>query len=99
MGALTLDLREGFQGDQVVVRVDGRDVASEEDVTTDYSIGLARRISTTVGPRPAVVEVLCPTRNLAVSKEIDPREGPWLNVRLEGNKITLDQAQEEEMLR
>jgi hypothetical protein len=98
MGTLTLDLREGFQGDQVVVRVDGREVANEADVSTDYTVGLASRISTTVGSGRAVVEVLCPNKSLTVRREIEVEGDGWVNIRLEDGDLKIDQTSGEEAL-
>ena len=98
MGTLTLDLREGFQNDPVVVRVDGREVANMPTLSTDYSIGLAKRISTPVGKGPTVVEIECPAKGLTIQKEIEVHGEGWLTVRLEGDALILEQIEGEEPL-
>ena len=40
---LTIDLQHGFRGQSVTVQMDGRDVVKSEAVTTDPSMGFAKR--------------------------------------------------------
>jgi hypothetical protein len=67
MPILQVDLREGFDGDLVVVRVDGREAYRQDGVRTNYSVGLADRVGIEV-PRGTVrVELVLPERGLSAA--------------------------------
>jgi len=78
-----IHLESGFKHDQVRVRVAGREVFSSNDVTTDYSIGLAKALEMDVPPGSVEVEVLVPSRdNLRHRVDVDTRRHPFLAVSL-----------------
>ena len=62
MPTLHVDLREGFHRDTVIVRVDGREVYHRDGVETNYSVGLADRLSVEVPGGDVRVEALLPAR-------------------------------------
>ena len=70
MPTLHVDLREGFNGDTVIIRIDGQEAFDRPDVKTNYSVGLADRLSVEVAPGNVRVEVLLPERGLASSLTI-----------------------------
>lgn len=63
MPTLHVDLREGFTRDTVVIRVDGREIYHRTDVETNYSVGLADRVTAEVPRGPVRVEILLPQRD------------------------------------
>jgi len=78
---LSIDLREGFQGDTVEIEVDGTRLV-EEDVRTRVQIGHARSLEIALPRDPCVVEVRVPARGLRAGVEIDSRRTPHLGVDL-----------------
>jgi hypothetical protein len=75
MPTLHVDLREGFDHDTVVVRVDGREVYRQAGVQTNYSVGLADRVTAEVASGPVTVHVALPQRGLESSITL-PLDGP-----------------------
>jgi hypothetical protein len=64
MPTLHVDLREGFDGDTVVVEAAGRELYRKSGVKTNYSIGLADRVTAEVPAGDVRVEVTLPERGL-----------------------------------
>ncbi|HEX6070509.1 MAG TPA: hypothetical protein VFZ18_11815 [Longimicrobiaceae bacterium] len=67
MPTLHVDLREGFDGDTVVVEADGRELYRKSGVKTNYSIGLADRVTAEVAAGDVRVDVTLPERGLRSS--------------------------------
>ena len=65
MASLTIDFQDGFAGDPVVARVDGREVYRARDVTTDYAIGRADSVTVEVDEGAVDIEVELPAKGLS----------------------------------
>lgn len=65
MPTLHLDLREGFNNDTVVVRLDGREVYRRSGLSTNYSVGLADRVEIETPEGEVEIEVALPDRGIA----------------------------------
>ena len=74
MPSLRVDLLEGFNGDTVVVRVDGREVERRDGVRTNYSVGIAGRPEVDVPAHAAQVELILPERELSCGIEHRPSD-------------------------
>jgi hypothetical protein len=59
---LHIDLREGFSGEAVVIRIGDREIYNRRDVRTNYSVGLADRIAAEIAADQVLVEVELPDR-------------------------------------
>ena len=79
MPSLQIDFEDGFSGDTVVVRAEGRELWREDDVTTNDAITLATIARFDV-PAGAQVEVSVPTRRLTATERV---ETPYLEVRID----------------
>lgn len=64
MPTLQVDLREGFNGDTVIVRIDGQEVYRRSGVATNYSVGLADSFRAEVAGGDVRVEVMLPEKGL-----------------------------------
>jgi hypothetical protein len=67
MAVVSLALEEGFEGDTVIVKVNGRQVFERNGVSTRTQIGLAESFDVPVDEHDAVVEVQVPTRGASGS--------------------------------
>ncbi len=94
MVALTVDLQEGFYGDQVVIAVDEREVFHKMDVRTRYQISLAEQVALEVQPGRHTVRVSLPGRQAAAEVEIDAEATPYLAVSFDQGRLLLDPAAE-----
>jgi hypothetical protein len=79
MPSLQIDFEDGFNGDTVVVRADGRELWRENDVTTNPVVSLATIARFDV-PAGAQVEVSVPTRRLTATERV---KTPYLEVRID----------------
>jgi hypothetical protein len=70
MPRLSIDLQEGFSGDDVIVRVNGEEVARQSGVRTKQTLGLAHSLAIAVPDGPVRVEVDVPTRGLRGSTDV-----------------------------
>lgn len=93
MPAITLDLQEGFAGETVEVRLDGREVWRGE-VRTDWSIGLAERVQVEVPAGGGAVSVTVPSRPASIDLVLKPGEAPVLGVSLIGGGLVSRRSDE-----
>jgi anti-sigma factor RsiW len=91
--AITLDLQEGFAGETVEVRLDGREVWRGE-VRTDWSIGLAERVQVEVPAGGGTVSVTVPSRPASIDLVLKPGEAPVLGVSLIGGGLVSRRSDE-----
>jgi hypothetical protein len=89
MATLTIDLQEGFGGEDVVVRVDGQEVGRRRGVRTKRMLGYADSMKVEVHENRAKVEVVVPSCNLEKVIDVCPRETPYLGVSLSGSQLNL----------
>jgi len=90
MRPLQIDFEDGFSGDTVVIRADGRELWREDDVTTNLAASVATiaRLEVPVGTQ---VEVSVPTRQLTATERI---ETPYLEVEIAGGELVLRPSRE-----
>ena len=79
---ITLDLRENFVRDEVVISAGGREVAREQGVTTRTQIGLARSIPLPLGASSTRLEVFLPALGLRGKVDIPETRPLWVGVSL-----------------
>lgn len=92
MATMTIDLREGFDGDRVVIAVDGRTVFDKAGVRTRYQISLAERVTVQVGAGPHAVRVSLPDQGASDELDVDPAGTPYLGVTIEQGRPVLKPA-------
>ena len=80
MTQLHIALNDGFAGDQVAVRVDGREVYRKAGVKTDLRISRADAVDTEAADGGADVEI--EARGKVSRVRIDPKATPYLGVDL-----------------
>ena len=71
MPPVTIDLQEGFTGDEVIFRVNGREVKRYPAVQTKRTLGLAESVALDVPDGPVTLEVAVPAKG--VSGVVDVR--------------------------
>lgn len=77
MVELHIALEEGFEGDAVVVQVDGRQVLRDADVRTRHQIGLATTVDVTADADSTDVTLSLVDRDLSRTVSIDTRRDVW----------------------
>jgi hypothetical protein len=89
VASLRIELQDGFEDDEVVCTVGGRDVARRAAVRTDLRISRADAIALEVPDALLTVGVRVPTRDLAAEASFDPREEAYLLVRIVAGRLEL----------
>jgi len=88
MSTLCIALLDGFEGDPVLVRVNGREVFKQDSVKTKRQIGKAASFEVNVKDGPANVEVSLPLKDLAKTIDLKVSGDVFLGVSVtENNKI------------
>jgi len=85
MPTLHTALQEGFTGDEVILRIDGREVFHKSGVKTRLQIGLAATHEALVTPGAVTVELEFPARRLAQSVPLQVAEDTYLALSVEPN--------------
>lgn len=88
MATLTIDLQEGFGGEDVIVRVDGREAARLSGVLTKRMLGYADSLQVEIPEHGATVEVAVPSHDLEQRIEVRPGETPYLGVSLSPGQLS-----------
>jgi hypothetical protein len=83
MVALHIALQDGFAGEPVVIRLDGREVYRKDAVRTDLRISRADAVDLDAHAGQATVEV--EARGQAASASVDAARTPYLSVNLDGS--------------
>lgn len=82
MPPITIDLRDGFVRDAVIIRVDGREVYRDDAVSTRMQIGLAKSL-TVQAAGPVAVEIEMPRRALSASIAVDATAPRHLGISID----------------
>ena len=87
MPGLRVDLQDGFDGDEVVVRVAGKEVYRDDDVRTLTVIGRAATFTADVPAGTVAVDIELPRRGLEHRVVLDAAETPNLGVSVSGTML------------
>ena len=87
MPRLAIALTDGFDGDAVVVTVNGVEAFRGDRVTTLTQIGLADSFEVDVPDGPSVVEVDVESRGARARFDVDPVTQPNVAVSLRGDRL------------
>jgi hypothetical protein len=80
---LNIALQDGFTGEEVVVRIDGKEV-SRLAAQTAWEISLATSFALSVPPGSHRVEMEIPARNIQASRDIEIGNQLWVGVSVLG---------------
>ena len=84
---INVALQDGFDGDDVVMRVDGVEAYHGEQLTTRTQISHAADMQLEVPDRPFVLGVDVPTREVRETFDIDPHAHPNVSVSLRDGRL------------
>ena len=86
---VVIDLQDGFDGETVILQVDGNEVFQGTDVRTRYQIGLAHTVNLELTPGPHRLSVALPNRNLTATAEFDPQESGFIGISRLNNRLEI----------
>jgi hypothetical protein len=84
-----LALLDGFDNDEVALRVDGADAYQGEGVTTRTQISFAAEAQLHVPDHPFELEVDVPTRGVRETFQIDPHAHPNVAISLRDGQLVV----------
>ena len=87
MARLGVHLQDGFSGDEVVVKVNGKERLRRSAVSTRRVLGLAERAEIEVEDGPLSIEISVPNRGLEKCVEIEASGEVHLGASLAGDGI------------
>jgi hypothetical protein len=91
MSSVRVAFTDGFEGDTVVIRVDGREVTQHGPITTrsDVSPPLAWSADIPLERDVVALEVAVPTKGATGSIRVNVKEFPQVNVSFSGGRVEL----------
>jgi hypothetical protein len=92
--SLHIDLQDGFENDEVIVRVDGREVFHKDGVSTDIRISRADGLETPTAKPEVTVEIELPKRKLKASQRLKVSDSGYLGASRDGNSLRLRTSKE-----
>lgn len=84
---INVALQDGFEGDDVLIRVDGDEAFRGEDVTTRTQISHAADAQLEVPDGPFTLEVDVPTQEVRETFQLDPRSQPNVAISLRDGQL------------
>jgi hypothetical protein len=91
---LAVVLEEGFDRDEVAVRVGDEVAFASDSVTTRPQIGVAQRLRVEVPPGPVTLRVEVPSRGLGADIPVDVRDGTHVGISIAGDQVVHRTADE-----
>ncbi len=97
MAVLRIELQDGFNDDDVICTLDGREVARLSGVRSSLVTALADVIEVHVPPdRPVTIGLRLPRRGLQASTQVtDPTTQRWVVVRIIDGRLTAEPRTEQ----
>lgn len=87
MVLLRIDLQDGFDGDNVIVKINRKQVYRKEGVKTELTLGYADSLEVEVSEGPCMVEVALPEKDIAESISLNVFAPVYLGLSVSNNKI------------
>lgn len=94
MVKLGIDLQDGFDGDEVIVTVNGSELLHQMGVSTKGILGLADSSELEVEDGPLTVEIEIPNRGIAERLNLDGTSIAYLGVSVADDKLRTFVARE-----
>ncbi len=87
MNAVIFDLQDGFDDDEVIIKIDGRQVFHKNRVKTDLRLGLADTFTAPTAGGTSTVEVAVPARSLSETFPLDSADSPHVGIAVCNNRL------------
>ena len=89
MAIVEIHLQDGFEDDEVVVLMDGREVFSSDSVTSKALLGLAETITLEADTAGHEVTVELPRRGVSGNTSVPASERSYVGVTRQGDSLEL----------
>jgi hypothetical protein len=87
MPLLHLAFQEGFDGDTVVVRVDGKEIFRNDNVKTRLQIGYADSFEGNFNEGPVTIDILLPIKNISETVPLQLTATKYLGISIQQGRI------------
>lgn len=87
MVLLRIDLQDGFEGDNVIVKINSKEVYRKEGVKTELTLGYADSLEVEVAEGHCIVEVALPGKGIAESISLNVFAPVYLGLSVSDGKI------------
>lgn len=87
MALLHVAMQEGFEDENVVIRVAGKEAFRKDNVRTKLQIGFADSFEMNVEEGPVTIEIDLPSKSLSKSIELQVQNAVYLSVSIIAGKI------------
>lgn len=88
--SVKLDLQDGFVDDEVVVKLDGREIQRATNVSTRSQLGLARSMELVLPPTAVQLSIELPQLDLRTSINVPAKRPLWIAASLNDSRDRLD---------
>ena len=83
---LHIDLQDGFQNDEVIIRLDGKQVFHKSGVSTDIRISRADGFEAPSTKAESQIEIELPKKRLKASEKVQPSQKPNVGISIREGK-------------
>lgn len=87
MQLLHIAFQKGFEGDTVILCINGKEMFRKENVKTGAQIGYASSFEINSHEGPVTIDILLPMKNLSETVELELTAATFLGVSIEQGKI------------
>ena len=87
---MNIALQDGFDGDDVLIRVDGSEAYRGEQITTRTQISHAADTQLEVPDAPFTLEVDVPTQQIRETFQVDPHANPNVALSLREGRLVAE---------
>jgi hypothetical protein len=94
MPTLHILLRDGFNHDDVVLRVNNREAARGSDVTTDLTISHAASFDVPAPEGRCALRIEILTQNISSSVDLDPADTPYVAAFVRKGRVEFHKLKE-----
>jgi hypothetical protein len=94
MPTLHVDLRDGFDHDDVILYLNNRESARRSDVTTNLTISHAAALDVPAPEGRCALRIDIPRQNISSSVDVDPAETPYVAILVREGRVEFHKLKE-----
>lgn len=94
MPTLHVDLRDGFNDDDVILYIDEQEAARESGVTTDLTISRAATLDVPAPEGPCALRIDVPRQHLSARVQVNVADSPYVAIFLRDGAAEFHKLQE-----
>ncbi len=88
MPLLHIAFQEGFEGDIVIARINGKEMFKKDNVKTRSQIGYASSFETNSHEGPTTIDIVLPVKNVSETIHLELTAATFVGVSIQQGKIS-----------